>query len=46
VGYQKLGAQICGAPAWDPDFNTADFPMLLSVDNMGARYRRHFGFDL
>lgn len=46
TGYQKLGARICGAPAWDPDFNTADFPMLLSVINMGARYRRHFGFDL
>lgn len=45
AAYQKLGAQICGEPAWDPDFNTADFPMLLAVDNMGARYRRHFGFD-
>ena len=45
AGYQKLGARICGEPAWDPDFNTADFPMLLSVENMGARYRRHFGFD-
>ena len=44
-GYQKLGARICGEPAWDPDFNTADFPMLLSVENMSARYRRHFGFD-
>lgn len=45
AGYQKLGAQICGQPAWDPDFNTADFPMLLSIANMGARYRRHFGFE-
>ena len=45
-GYLRIGARICGEPAWDPDFNTADFPMLLSVDNMGARYRRHFGFDL
>lgn len=44
-GYLKLGARICGEPAWDPDFNTADFPMLLSVQNMGTRYRRHFGFD-
>ncbi len=44
-GYLKLGARVCGEPAWDPDFNTADFPMLLSVSNMGARYRRHFGFD-
>jgi putative hemolysin len=42
-GYLKLGARICGEPAWDPDFNTADFPMLLSISNMGKRYRRHFG---
>lgn len=44
-GYLKLGARICGEPAWDPDFNTADFPMLLSISQMGSRYRRHFGFD-
>lgn len=44
-GYLKLGARVCGEPAWDPDFNTADFPMLLSVRNMGQRYRKHFGFD-
>lgn len=44
-GYLKLGARVCGEPAWDPDFNTADFPMLLSMSNMGSRYRRHFGFD-
>lgn len=44
-GYLKLGARVCGEPAWDPDFNTADFPMLLSVSKMGARYRRHFGFE-
>ena len=44
-GYLKLGARVCGQPAWDPDFNTADFPMLLSVSHMGQRYRKHFGFD-
>ena len=44
-GYLKLGARVCGQPAWDPDFNTADFPMLLAVSQMGTRYRRHFGFD-
>lgn len=44
-GYLKLGARVCGEPAWDPDFNTADFPMMLSVNQMGKRYRRHFGFD-
>lgn len=44
-GYLKLGARVCGQPAWDPDFNTADFPMLLSVSQMGVRYRKHFGFE-
>ncbi|MEI8400690.1 MAG: GNAT family N-acyltransferase [Alcaligenaceae bacterium] len=44
-GYLKLGARVCGEPAWDPDFNTADFPLLLSVSNMGQRYRKHFGFN-
>lgn len=42
-GYLKLGADICGDPAWDPDFNTADFPVLLDMRLMDARYRRHFG---
>ncbi len=44
-GYMKLGTRVCGEPAWDPDFNTADFPMLLSLDSMVPRYRKHFGFD-
>lgn len=44
-GYMKLGTRVCGEPAWDPDFNTADFPMLLSISTMGQRYRKHFGFD-
>lgn len=42
-GYLKAGARICGAPAWDPDFNTADFPIFLDVSQMDQRYRRHFG---
>jgi putative hemolysin len=42
-GYLKLGARICGEPAWDPDFNAADFPVLLHMDRMDDRYRRHFG---
>lgn len=44
-GYLRLGAKVCGQPAWDPDFNTADFPMLLPISQMGTRYRRHFGFE-
>ncbi len=41
-GYLRLGAKVLGAPAWDPDFNTADLPMMLRISDMPARYRRHF----
>ncbi|MDM0116151.1 GNAT family N-acyltransferase [Variovorax sp. J22R133] len=41
-GYLRLGAKVLGAPAWDPDFNTADLPMMMRTDDMPARYRRHF----
>ena len=41
-GYLRLGAWICGAPAYDPDFGTADFLVLLQMDRMDPRYLRHF----
>jgi len=41
-GYLRLGAKILGAPAWDPDFNTADLPMLLQVKDLPLRYRKYF----
>ncbi|GII86820.1 hypothetical protein Ssi03_48100 [Sphaerisporangium siamense] len=41
-GYLRLGAWICGAPAHDPDFGTADFFVLLSLANVDVRYLRHF----
>jgi putative hemolysin len=41
-GYLRLGAKICGAPAWDPDFNTADFLTLFRLSDINARYARHF----
>ncbi|WP_412744828.1 GNAT family N-acetyltransferase [Krasilnikovia sp. MM14-A1004] len=41
-GYLRLGSWVCGEPAYDPDFRTADFYVLLSTDRMDPRYRRHF----
>ncbi|MFN3414995.1 MAG: GNAT family N-acetyltransferase [Caldimonas sp.] len=41
-GYLRCGAKILGAPAWDPDFNTADLPMLMRIDELPPKYRRHF----
>ena len=40
--YLRLGAEVLGPPAWDPDFNSADLPMMLRIDQLPARYRRHF----
>ena len=41
-GYLRLGAWICGEPAWDPDFNSADLLILLPMSRMSPRYMRHF----
>jgi putative hemolysin len=41
-GYLRCGAKVLGAPAWDPDFNTADLPMMMRMHDLPARYRRHF----
>lgn len=41
-GYLRLGAKVLGAPAWDPDFNTADLPMMMRIHDLPARYRKHF----
>ena len=40
--YLRLGAWIGGEPAWDPDFNTADLFVFLSMANLAPRYARHF----
>jgi putative hemolysin len=41
-GYLRMGARVLGAPAWDPEFNTADLPLLTRVADIPARYQRHF----
>ena len=41
-GYLRAGAYICGEPAWDPDFNTADLPILMPISRISERYARHF----
>lgn len=37
-GYLRLGAQVCGDPAHDPDFGVADFPALLDKRRADIRY--------
>ncbi|BAJ32615.1 MULTISPECIES: GNAT family N-acyltransferase [Kitasatospora] len=41
-GYLRLGAWVCGEPAYDPDFNVADLYVLLSLERTDPRYLRHF----
>jgi len=41
-GYLRCGAKVLGPPAWDPDFNTADLPMLMRIADLPPRYRKHF----
>jgi putative hemolysin len=41
-GYLRTGAKVLGAPAWDPDFNSADLPMMIRIGDLPARYRKHF----
>jgi putative hemolysin len=39
-GYTRLGAMVCGEPAWDVDFNTADLLMLLPMSKLNREYAR------
>jgi len=41
TGCLRLGAQVIGPPAWNPDFNSADLPMRLRLGDVSARYRHH-----
>ena len=37
-GYLRLGAQVCGEPAHDPEFGVGDFPALLDKRQADTRY--------
>jgi putative hemolysin len=37
-GYLRLGAEVCGEPAHDPDFGVGDFPALLDKRKADVRY--------
>jgi putative hemolysin len=44
-GYLRLGAKVLGAPAWDPDFNTVDLPIMARMADLSLRYKKHFEID-
>lgn len=41
-GYLRSGAWVCGEPAWDADFHSADLFMLLPLAKLDERYARHY----
>ena len=41
-GYLKMGAFVCGEPAYDKKFGTVDFFMMLDIANINAGYRKRF----
>jgi putative hemolysin len=41
-GYLRCGAKLLGPPAWDPDFGTADLPLMLDLNDASDAFRRHF----
>jgi L-ornithine Nalpha-acyltransferase len=42
-GYLRLGALVCGPPALDREFGTADFLVLLDIQNLSDEYLSRFG---
>lgn len=41
-GYVRCGAKVIGPPSLDPQFNTADLPIMLRLDDLSERYRKQF----
>ncbi len=41
-GYLRLGAWVCGRPAYDPDFGVADLLVLLGMEHVDQRYLKFF----
>lgn len=44
-GYLRLGAKICGEPAFDDEFGTIDFFIILNLKEVPERYYKHFNSD-
>jgi L-ornithine Nalpha-acyltransferase len=41
-GYLRAGAMVCGAPAYDAEFGTADVLAILEIEKMAGRYKQHY----
>lgn len=45
-GYLRIGCKICGNPAFDSEFGTIDFLIIVDVRTVPERYLRHFSAPL
>src|SRR5215475_1928117 len=41
-GYLRAGAMVCGAPAYDAEFGTADVLVILEMEKMAGRYKQRY----
>ena len=41
-GYLRVGAKICGEPAFDRTFGSIDLPVWFDFVNLPEKYIRHF----
>jgi len=39
-GYLRCGTKVLGPPAYDPDFHTADLPMMARLADLPPRFRK------
>lgn len=44
-GYLRMGAVVCGAPAYDEEFGTADVLVLMDMSKLADRYRQHYSSE-
>ncbi len=41
-GYLRLGAMVCGEPAYDRQFGTSDFFTLVETERIAEKYKNHY----
>lgn len=41
-GYLRLGAFVCGEPAYDAEFGTSDLLVMVATENITAIYKDHY----
>ena len=42
LAYMRLGARVCGEPAFDAEFGVSDFLVLLDMERLLERYRNRY----